>query len=295
MIPTYNPQANYLEQVLHSVLVQDVGPAEMQIEVVDDCSPKVDVVSLVRKIAADRVRVFRGPVNKGLAGCWNTCIDRSHGRWVHILHQDDFILPGFYQTLANSAERHPEVGLLATRSFFIDGENVIVGVTERLHLLEDGGQRVNDFFYSTPIQCSAVVVKRTCYECHGGFRSDLSFTLDCEMWARIIGSAGGLITSEVLSCYRMSDINETARLIRTSEGLCDLERLNQLFAERYSEFDSKIATQRVCSMALNHADRFYKKGDFKAGKANMDYWKINAPFSLRLRRFARNITQGILE
>ena len=37
MIPTYNPRADYLEETLWSVLKQDPGPDQMQIEVVDDC------------------------------------------------------------------------------------------------------------------------------------------------------------------------------------------------------------------------------------------------------------------
>jgi hypothetical protein len=164
--------------------------------------------------------------NLGLAGCWNACIERSWGQCVHILHQDDYILPGFYKTLSRAAERHPEVGLLATHSFFVDAEKVILDVSNRLGHLEKGGRTVDDFYYRTPIQCSGVVVKRTSYEAYGGFRRDLIFTLDCKMWARVIGSGGGLITPEVLSCYRMSGLNETERLSRTAEGLGDLERLN---------------------------------------------------------------------
>jgi cellulose synthase/poly-beta-1,6-N-acetylglucosamine synthase-like glycosyltransferase len=35
MIPTYNPRADYLAETLLSVLKQDPGPDEMQVEVVD--------------------------------------------------------------------------------------------------------------------------------------------------------------------------------------------------------------------------------------------------------------------
>jgi cellulose synthase/poly-beta-1,6-N-acetylglucosamine synthase-like glycosyltransferase len=42
MIPVYNPREDCLEITLRSVLVQDLGPAEMQIEVVDDGSTNGD-------------------------------------------------------------------------------------------------------------------------------------------------------------------------------------------------------------------------------------------------------------
>jgi hypothetical protein len=166
-------------------------------------------------------------------------------------------------------------------------------VTPRLCHLENGGSIVDDFFYLAPIQCPGVAVKRSFYEAHGGFRSDLSFTLDMEMWTRVISQAGGLVTPEVLSCYRESEGNETRRLFRTAEGLRDMERLNQLFAERHPEFDYKRARQRVCYTALILAERFAKSGDAEAVTANLDYWKRNAPPWLRLRRFAVETARGI--
>src|SRR4029450_1568238 len=99
IIPSYNPRAAYLEETLRSVLAQDPGPDEMQIEVVDDCSPDGAPVELVHRIAGDRVAVHRERKNNGLAGIWNRCIERACGEWVHILHQDDIVLPGFYEHL----------------------------------------------------------------------------------------------------------------------------------------------------------------------------------------------------
>jgi GT2 family glycosyltransferase len=293
MIPTYRPDAKYLRQTLESILQQDSEGEQMHVEVVDDSSPGVDVATLVKSIAGEQVQISRTPKNLGLAGCWNTCIERSRGQWVHILHQDDFVLQGFYKRLAKAAQLHPEVSLLATRSFFVDEEGVIQGITPRLHDLENGGRAVDNFYYTTPIQCPGVVVKRSFYETHGGFRPDLSFVLDCEMWARVIGMAGGLVTSEALACYRVSDINETGRLGRTAEGLHDLNRLNKIFSGLYPGFDCKKATLRVCNMALDQAGYFSKNGDAGAARANLNYWKNNAPVSLRLRRIAWKIGKMI--
>ena len=92
----------------------------MEIEVVDDCSTKVDVASMVKDIAGERVAYFRNHDDLGLAGCWDTCIARAKGALVHMLHQDDYVLPGFYNRLDTAAQSHPEIGLLASRSFLVD-------------------------------------------------------------------------------------------------------------------------------------------------------------------------------
>src|SRR6266700_4385331 len=99
MIPTYNPRADYLEDTLHSVLQQDPGPEQMQIEVIDDRSTDDLAAQTVRRVGSGRVSFHAEPQNRGLAGTWNRCIERARGHWVHILHQDDIVLPGFYDHL----------------------------------------------------------------------------------------------------------------------------------------------------------------------------------------------------
>src|SRR5277367_6513526 len=75
MIPTYNC-AKYLRQTLESVLAQDPGPEQMQIEVVDDCSTKDDPEAVVRELGKDRVEFYRKPKNEGAIHNFNTCIQR---------------------------------------------------------------------------------------------------------------------------------------------------------------------------------------------------------------------------
>lgn len=245
MIPTYNPVPDYLEKALNSVLAQDPGPDRMQIEIVDDGSTEVDVASLLRSIAGGRVSFSRTSANLGLARCWNTCIDRSRGHWVHILHQDDYVHTGFYERLEGVAASHPEVGLIASRSFLVDKDGVIGGASQRLFSLENGGNEVVDFFFEKEIPCPGVTVRRQCYEELGGFRLDLTFTLDCEMWTRVIAKTGGLVTSDVLAFYRYHHESETMRLWKTGEVLVDIARRNSLFSDRYANFDARLARRRL--------------------------------------------------
>ena len=88
MIPTYHC-ARYLGETLRSVLAQDPGPDAMQIEVVDDHSTQDDPESVVREVGRGRVGFFRQPANVGITRNFATCITRSRGRLVHLLHGDD--------------------------------------------------------------------------------------------------------------------------------------------------------------------------------------------------------------
>lgn len=295
MVPTYNPPANFLQQALKSILQQDPGSGRMQIEVVDDCSPNADVKKMVESIGGGRVAFSQTPKNSGLAGCWNTCIARARGEWVHILHQDDYVLPGFYQKLESIAAQHPQVNLLSTRSFFVDGQGIIWRMTERLTRLENGGQAVDDFFCGSPIQCAGVAVRRSFYETHGGFLPELKYTIDCEMWTRAISSGGGVVAPDVLSCYRLFGEGETGRLSRSAEMFKDMTRLNDLFAERYVNFDRHRADVYLCNLTMEKFEGFKQKGDFETAKAIKDYWLQVTPAKMRWRWRMRKLFRGLIQ
>lgn len=289
MIPTYRPQGAFLRKTLESVLQQDPGIDEMQIEVVDDCSPDGNVETMVRAIAGPRVQVSRTPKNLGLAGCWNTCIGRANGQWVHLLHHDDYVLPGFYEKLKRTAEQQYEVALVASRCFGVDEQGVIQGVTPRARELEEDHRAVASFFYSNPLQCPGVVVRRKFYETHGGFREDLLFVLDVEMWARAVGLAGGVVIPEVLACHRASAGQATSRMERSGESLRDVERLIQIYAERYPAFDRKRAMWQLCEKTLEQARQFSKAGEEAAAQANWSYWRNHLPLSFRFLAVANRL------
>lgn len=294
MIPTFNC-AKYLRQTLESVLAQDPGPEQMQIEVVDDCSTKDDPEAVAREVGNGRVVFYRRPKNGGAIINFNTCIQRSCGHLVHILHGDDYVLPGFYRKIAEVAELHPNLSLYASRVFFVDEDGVIFYVAPRLPKLEAGGSSIEDFFWSTPVQFAGVVIRRHFYEKTGGFIPALIHTADREMWTRAIGIGGGWMMSEVLANYRVFAGNDTGKLARSGENLRDVERLNQLFSSRYPGFDRNKATRLVCNQAYSQALLFSEKGDVEASRANWSYWKENASISLRLRRNISRIARRILK
>jgi glycosyltransferase involved in cell wall biosynthesis len=282
MIPTFNC-ANYLRLTLQSVLAQAPGPDQMQIEVVDDCSTKDDPEAVVREVGQGRVQFYRKPQNGGAIANFNTCIERSRGELVHILHGDDLVLPGFYEKIGAAATARPEFALYACRCFFVDEAGIIAEVSPRVPQLEAGGKFPELFFYGTPLQTPSVVVRRSFYEQHGGFRLPLVHTADAEMWSRAVAQGGGLQVPDVLCHYRVFAANDSGRLARTAENLRDVIRQNELFARLYPAFDQRRALIRLTHLARTQLERFQRAGDAEAVAANRAFWKECIPLRFRLR------------
>lgn len=265
MIPAYNPSRKYLEQALRSVLAQDPGAAQMQIEVVDDCSPKLDVAALVWEIAGDRVKVSQTPKNLGLAGCWNTCIERARGEWVHLLHQDDLVLPGFYERFEALNKRVSGLDAAFARHVDADAD----GHWRSLGFLEmrtagelRGFDQLIAIWQRT--QCAAVVVRRRTYEQLGGYRGDLPFVLDWEMWCRIAASGRWGYVPEPGAVYRNHPESETERLRSTGKTYGDLLTGGRLAREHFSpELQAQTASafrDRFACQLMEAATTLYVTG-----------------------------------
>jgi glycosyltransferase involved in cell wall biosynthesis len=280
MIPTYNC-AEYLGQTLQSVLAQDFGPDLMQIEVIDDCSNKDDPEAVVKAVGRERVKFHRKPTNAGPIANFNTCIERSRGRYVHILHGDDTVEVGYYECIGNLIKRFPDAGFYATRCFSVDSESVLLWISPRVEDLEVPSKDARRFYYESPIQCAGVTVRRTAYEKLGGFRIDLVHAADLEMWSRIVSSEAGVVSHEVKANYRISPHNDTGRLAKTGENIRDICRLHGLFAARYSDFSLAFARQKAAERALHQYKQFIALGDPTAARINLKLWSELTPFKKR--------------
>jgi glycosyltransferase involved in cell wall biosynthesis len=294
MIPNYN-SGEYLRKTLQSVLAQDCGPERMEIEVVDHCSTEGDPEALVRSVGGGRVAFYRRPVNEGPVANFNACIQRSHGRLIHILHSDDFVLPGFYSEIERLADQHHDTGLLAARCFLVDESEIIVGLTEHIRDLEHGGHSIESLYYNqTAMLFPGVVIRRAFYEVHGGFMPGMGHTADREMWARAVSLGGGCVSTNILACFRVSATTDTASLTRSGENLRSQIRLNELFSARYPGFSAAYAQHLIASMALSQTKNFARRNDAESAEKNRRVWLENCSWSDRVKEALRPLIRRIL-
>jgi len=83
---------------------------------------------------------------------------------------------------------------------------------------------IEHVFVSLHLRASALVVRRSVYEALGGFRLDLSYALDWDMWKRIVAAYPLWYEPEVLACYRRHDDSATLAFQRSGANLAEIAR-----------------------------------------------------------------------
>lgn len=279
MIPTYNC-ARYLEAALRSVLAQDPGPAAMQIEVVDDHSTADDPEEAVARLGGGRVAFHRQPENVGVVGNLNTCLQRSRGELVHLLHGDDLVLEGFYRTLDERLLEHPDAGTAYCRHLYVDehGRRLDVAPLEPASsgILMEGARFLAA---EQRIMTPSIVVRRSVYERLGGFDDRLACAEDWEMWVRVAARFPVYFEERPLACYRLHGNSNTARNLLDGRSL-DYTRLAiELFASYFEPAQrravKRTAFSRYATSGLETARSLQSQGDAAAARAQLRVvWRL---------------------
>jgi hypothetical protein len=158
-------------------------------------------------------------------------------------------------------------------------------ITGRIRELERPARSIEPFLYQTPIQCAGVTVRRTSYEALGGFRLDMGYVTDCEMWARVTAAHGGVVSPKIKASFRIGHGSESNRALRTAEGIKDISRLNDLFAQQYPTFSVERGRARVSEAAWQGYWSYTRKRDNTAASANWEVWAQLTPAHRRLARY----------
>ena len=274
MIPTFNC-ARYLTQTLETVLDQDPGPDNMQIEVVDDCSSLDDPEHVVSAVGLGRVDFFRQRANVGATANFNTCIKRSRGHIVHILHGDDYVLPGFYDRMSLGL-RGRETGAAFCAHLYVDESEKRIHQTA-IHRSDPGflDDALPLLALSQKIQFAAMVVRRECYERLGGFNSTLRHAADWEMWVRVAANYSIWFEPALLAAYRIHRESDTSRLVLSGANVRDVRHAERFIRETVPrELRSRVSAEVLLKYGLDAGEtarRLLREGHF--GGALCQAWQ----------------------
>ncbi len=284
MIPTFNGDA-LLERTLASVLAQAPGPDEMHIEVVDDASTAADPRAVVDRIGRGRVAFSSQERNVGPARNFTACVQRARGEWVHVLHGDDIVLPGFYEAYRRHIASHP-CTMAVAQSFTVNERDEYLGVSPPLPQAD--GYLLHPpqvIAVHHPVHCVAVVARRDAYEQVGGFRPALAHAADWEMWTRLAGSGPVACVPGAHALYRNHPESDTTRLQESMSYLTDALDALAVIETRFDDPATlaqlrETARTRLSRQALELAARYAQEGRRRDALTNAGWgWRIHPSLS----------------
>lgn len=197
IIPSYNGE-EFIREAIDSVLNQTFQDFELIIS--DDASTD-KTREIAQEYSSDpRISFFQNNKQLGIGGNWNRGIERSKGRYIKILCQDDIIKPGYLEKSVEVLENDESVSLVTTfEQFFGESDRVrnqkeipftkrVNGTNVQKSVLKNGN------WIGGP---TAVTFRRANLSV-GMFDSSLKCGLDYEMWLRLLTTGDLYVVPEIL-------------------------------------------------------------------------------------------------
>lgn len=208
MIPVFDvDREDWLVEAINGVLSQTEGRDDVEVVIMDDASSN-QVARQVASRFGDRVRYSVNETNLGLVGNHNKCILEAKGKFIHFLHQDDRVKPGFYETMLTALMADDRLVAGFCQTGYISSserpENVEPALQSRGEL-EDWPTKLSLY----RIQFPTMLVRRQAYLELGGFSPSFEFAFDWHFWSRLCASGPVWYEPQALAQYRVHDGSAT--------------------------------------------------------------------------------------
>jgi glycosyltransferase involved in cell wall biosynthesis len=209
-IPTFN-RAEMVGKAIESALTQSYE--NIEVLVVDNASED-NIESVVAAYKDPRVKFFGNDKNLGIFGNFNRCIDLSKGKYIHILHSDDYIDSDFTKTCIGFMESHPSVGMTFTSSEFISEvgmKRVSLSDHDLIFPAPEGFRMILE--KGNPVVCPSVIIKREVYELVGNYSNEYPYSADFYQWLKISRYFDIAYISNTTLYYRIGKHSESFKLL----------------------------------------------------------------------------------
>ncbi|KZM73154.1 glycosyltransferase [Nocardia terpenica] len=233
-VPAYNA-ARTLETTLRSILDQDT---DFELIVLDNASTD-DTGAIAAAVDDPRIRLHRNDRVLPIGENWNRAVALTSGALVKVVCADDILLPGAVKSqfdvmwdagIAISSGKFDvidEAGAVEDADLGLPG---LLGMRSARTLMQVIVRRGPADFGPT----AAAMFRRTDFDRVGGFRGDLVFPMDVDLFARVCEFGVFYGMPEVLAAWRNSSFNLCSHTSTVSK-LTELARFHHRLRREYRE------------------------------------------------------------
>jgi glycosyltransferase involved in cell wall biosynthesis len=217
-IPTYH-RPELFERALRSAMTTR-GPIDRVELIVSDNSTEDDTEAVAHRLLSGwsgRARYVRNRPGVGAEPNFNRCIELSTGRFVLILHDDDYLLPQGVDRILRAIDRAAERDRVLLFGVHVVDENERLRRRQRHRKdrrLSPGTALAKVLTNSSYVRFPAIVVRRDAYEEVGPFDVSVANPTDLEMWTRLFSRYGVSCVSSVTAAYTVHGGALTSEMFR---------------------------------------------------------------------------------
>lgn len=211
ILPTYN-RLEKLQRAIQSILDQTY--TDYEVVVINDCSPDGTQAYLTQYQDDPRFVIINNEQNLRLQKSLNKAVNKASGKYLARLDDDD------YWTDKTKLEKqmvalhaNPEVGLIGTY-YTCDEEQISYPLTD--------AEIRNQMLFRCPFRHSTIIMSRAAYDMAEGYREDLGYIEDWDMWMKI-GKNHQMMNLPIYSTHVSEEDNMTAQYFtKQTEYIHDL-------------------------------------------------------------------------
>ncbi len=257
-IPTFN-RSRFLRESIRSVLSQTF--ADFELIVVDNASTD-GTPEVVSSFQDRRIRYIRHERNIGLQANLNECLRTGQCEFVIIFHDDDIMLRDLLGREFEVLKSASDVVLVHCAAQLVDEEGEIYSVPgQKWPSLTQGLDFVRRYWGSRDcgVTAPSVMLRRSVALRLGGFKEDLNYSLDADLWQRMAFEGQVAFLDEVLLYNRIHSGQTTSRILKDRLQML-VERhkyamaTRELLIRHHARIDSLIRRQLTATVAADLTD-----------------------------------------
>jgi glycosyltransferase involved in cell wall biosynthesis len=213
-MPTRNRGASLRDSV-RNICAQDYPNLDIFIS---DNASEDDTESVCRELMREdpRIRYVRHPVNIGLHGNHNFCMDQGRGEFLCIFHDHDRRVPGLVSEYVAFLQQHRNVGVVCSDWDLIDDAGERIGIREYPVKAVTRGMDYIDETMRTGQASIAIAGAMARRSALGSIRFVLDAPIgfgDFPIWFQLAETADVGHISKILWSWRQNDVSLSARPI----------------------------------------------------------------------------------
>jgi glycosyltransferase involved in cell wall biosynthesis/Tfp pilus assembly protein PilF/ubiquinone/menaquinone biosynthesis C-methylase UbiE/pyruvate-formate lyase-activating enzyme/dTDP-glucose pyrophosphorylase len=172
-------QENFIDKAVKSILEQTF--TDFEFIIINDGSTD-ETQKVLRRFDDPRIRLIKQEENMGLTSSLNRGMSIAKGKYIARMDGDDISLPTRLEKQVQFLDKHPEIAVVGTYSYWINDYQKVIGMSDFPHNNE---KMQVDMLRRNCLCHGSIMSRRKVLEEFGFYDEEFKFAQDYDLWLRV--------------------------------------------------------------------------------------------------------------